>query len=363
MRTRTLLAAAAIVAGTFGSASANPSPADRVIENTEITITEPIVVAPGATLTIRNATVWLDMQDICPTRGSIGYCQPHIMALGTLVVEDSVIDSRLWSSAEPDTGYQINVIGGTARITGSTFRHFRNIGAQNDARMEIADSTFVDGVQGPNFFRGATGTVRTSTFDTMLFGVATRDTTARIIGNTFRNIVRAYTGNPFGRAIDIQGTLVGEKAWTNTSVVEGNLIEDSYQGLLSLTPDRPQVHGNTFRRNIIGASIGLTTDSAVLGRGTPEFETNRFEGNVDAVQIYMSGTPATDETITVSLRRNAFTGTECTDVGVLRVAEGVRLTVDARQNWWGSAAGPQDRDVCPAVSGPVDVEPWLTEAP
>lgn len=362
---RGIVGAALLVAAGVFPAIADPvlPVGDQVLADGTFTITEPIVMAPGSTLTIRNATVWLDFPTTCPTRGSAGYCQPQIMLNGaTLKVVDSIIDTHLFEAGNTDSMYAIVTLGGRYDIQRSTFRHMRIMGAQGGVaggQSKLADSTFVDGFQGLSFTRGANVQVERNRFERLTYGLAVHDGGGLVQGNTFRQI---GGGGTFGRALDVQSTLVGDKAFVTAPTVAGNLVEDSHQALLVLGGEGVIVRDNTFRRNALGTTIGVAVGEDMQHAAPPVYERNRLEGNETAITVYTSGTPRTGPvTIGVDVRGSTLVGTTCTDVDVLPAPAGVTVSVDARDSWWGTEDGPANRSTdCPAVRGNVLTNPWLT---
>lgn len=358
------VAALGVMAGVWPALADPVLPAgDQVLADGTFTITEPVVMAPGSKLTIRNATVWLDFPTICPTRGSAGYCQPQIMLNGaTLEVVDSTIDTHLFEAGTTDSMYAIVALGGRYDIRRSIFRHMRIMGAQGGVAAgpsRVVDSTFVDGFQGLSFSRGAEVQVERNRFEQLTYGLAVHDGGGVVRGNTFSRIGGDGT---FGRAIDVQSTLVGDKAFVTTPTVEGNLVEDSHQALLVLGGQAVAVRDNTFRRNALGTTIGVAVGEDMQHAAPPVYQRNRLEANATAITVYTSGTPRTGPvTVGVDVRGTALVGTTCTDIDVLPTAAGVTVSVDARDSWWGTEDGPADRGPdCPAVRGNVPTSPWLT---
>ena len=368
-RATSLLLLAALL-GLAAPATADPvlPVGDQVLENGTFVITEPIVMGPGSSLTIRNATVWLDFPTHCPTKGSAGYCQPQIMLLGaTLEVINSTIDTHLYDPAVLDSGYAIAAVGGELHFRDSVVRHARIVGSQGDGLgpSTVIDSQFVDGFQGLNFTRGSEAVVRGNLFENLMFGVAVRDGRSFITDNVFRSITKiSGTGNPAGRAIDVQSTLAGEKAYDTVVYVEGNIVTDSHHALLSLTNFSTVIRDNVFRRNTYGAVIGVPIGDDMIHREIPTFTDNLLANNAASVQLYTSGTPREQTEVTVPLRGNSFIDRGCIDIEILETAATVTLKADATQSWWGHEAGPKDKsEDCPAIKGSVVTDPWLQQPP
>lgn len=367
------LAALALLVPTPAPAEGTEPPpfvaTDLTIEGGEHVWTGPVVIGPGATLTVRDATVWLDWEPPVCTRGTAGYCQPTIMVLpgGTLETDGSTFDAHAWQIDEPYGGYTIHAAGGALELHDSTFRHFEAIGAQGGgpAPSSITGNTFAWGISGISLIRTSTGEIVGNRFEDVMYAIAVRDTSAIVRNNHIVRAQRLFASEPFGRGIEVQYSLAGEKAMTTLPIVEGNVIEDGAQGILNLNGFPNIVRGNTIRNNRIGASIGLTAGETSFNHAAPSWTGNRFEGNLEALQVYVSGRPETGEAFPhLALRGNSFLGTTCSDVITMPTAPTVHLSVDASGNWWGSPDGPQDRGPgCPALSGNVTAEDWLTEAP
>ena len=236
-----------------------PPVGHHVLENGTFVITEPIVIGPGSSLTIRNATVWLDFPTTCsPVGGTLGYCQPQILATGGRVrIVRSTIDTHLYDPTETLSMYAISVLQGNLQVEHSTLRHARIVGGQGDGGglSYVGDSVIEDGFQGLSFIRGMQARVEDSIFRNLTYGVAMRDAEGAIVDNEFRFI----NGNgAFGRAIDVENTIAGEKAYETLVTVEGNLVEDSHQALLNLNGFPNIIRDNVFRRNVSGTTIGLS---------------------------------------------------------------------------------------------------------
>lgn len=341
----------------------------RSIVGQEETWDQPIVVPPGGSLIVLDSTIWLDWRPPICTQGSAGYCHANITVLpgGRLVVKDSTFDTRLWDEHNGNTGFAIAVFGGHVEFEGSTFQHHRNIIVQGNSPTPstVTDSEFHWAANALSFIRGAEATVEDSTFSHNLIGLAMRDTTGAIRNNHFHDNIRYFQPSGFGRAIDVQHSIAGEKAWQTTPLVENNLVEDGYQGMLNLNGFANEVRGNTFRNHsLVGASIGLSGGDDTFNHATPVWEANRFVGNQTALNVYVSGAPQGDPiSLTPELRGNSFVGTHCVEIEA-QTLPGVNLSVDANGNWWGSSAGPQSRGAgCPAFVGDVIADTWLSEAP
>lgn len=144
-----------------------------------------------------------------------------------------------------------------------------------------------------------------------------------------------------------------------TGEVSGNLFEPLDHGLTLLDTGPLAIHNNTFRGTMQALFVGTASpdvrDNAfdanqralVLSEGSPTIERNRFTGNGGALDV--RPWPAAP-----LVRHNSFEGAtefEARNAGT--------APLDARHNWWGSAAGP----AAGALVGAIDVAPWLGSAP
>ena len=335
------------------------------------TFPENLVVGPGSTLTFRNAHVYLDAPLFCPSRGSAGYCQPSILVTGgTVRILDSTIDSHTYFPADGESGWNIAGVGAVLVIERSTLTHYKSLGVQSPGAEPslVRDNAFVHGRGSLSFIRGAEAVVTGNVFEDVYTGVQFLDSPSLLQGNTFRQVGRDYGSGLFGRAIDVQSTIVGEKPYEAMTRVEGNLVEGAPQGMLNLNGYPNLVRGNVFRDNSVALVVGVSVGDDMLHSEAPVVEDNLFEGNGDAIQLYTSGVyrlPDSRDAVTLTARGNSFVNTACREVFAERIPPQVTLTVDVRGNWWGSAAGPQDHgEGCPAFSVPAVLsDPWLTSDP
>lgn len=344
---------------------------DTTYEGGVFVFPENVVVLPGATLTFRDAHVFLDAPETCPSRGTAGYCQPSILATGATVrVLRSTLDSHGYVPGDLDSGWTMAGVGARFEIVDSTLRHYKSMGTQSpgEAPSLVRGSTFVD-ARGPvSFIRGAVATVEDNSFQDVAAGVSFHDSPSILARNAFRDVGVGHGPGAFGRAIDVQSTVVGDKAYEAMTLVEENLVENAVQGMLNLNGFPNVVRNNVFRGNGDALVVGVSVGDDMVHEMAPVVEGNAFEDNGVALSFYTSGVfrhPDTRSSILWTLRDNAFVGTACSELKVLRLPAQVTLTVDARENWWGSAEGPQDKGPgCPAFDGtPVLADPWLTSDP
>lgn len=359
-----------LVAGLGTPQGAIPIVGDVTYADGTFVFPENLVVGPGSTLTFRNAHVYLDAPLFCPSRGTAGYCQPSILVTGgTLRILDSVIDSHGYSASDPESGWNVAGIGAVFVIEGSTLTHYKSLGTQSPGLEPslVQGNAFVDG-RGPlAFIRGAEATVQGNLFQDVYEGVSFHDSPSLLQDNVFRHVGRDYGLGRVGRAIDVESTVVGDKAYRAMTRVEGNLVEDAVYGMLNLNGFPNEIRNNVFRDTKMALVIGVSVGDNMLHSEAPIVEGNRFERSGDAIGIYTSGLFATADSrdaVTIRASGNSFVGTACREVSFLGVSPRVDMTVDVRGNWWGSDVGPQDRGAgCPAFPAAVAYDPWLTQAP
>lgn len=342
---------------------------DEVIEGGVHLWDYPVVVSPGASLTLRDATVHLDWDPPVCFTGTAGYCHPAVMVLpgGTLNIVRSTLDSPSWDVADFGSGFVIAGVGATFSFEDSTFYHFKSIGSQGPgiARSSITGSTFDWALSALGFSRGAEADISGNTFSNALSGVTVQDSSANISDNHFTNVVRTF-GTTTGRAIDIQGSIVGEKAFETLPIVEGNVIENGANGILSVSGFPHILRNNIIRNNAIGMVIGISVGDQTIHHDAPLATGNTLDGNQNSVIVYYSGvTYQGMHYLNMELHGNSIVNSGCHDLDARSGNAKVVLTVNATNNWWGSAAGPLDNGPdCEAIKGVgITVDPWLTAAP
>lgn len=359
------LAATASVLAPVAPAQAAPTVVvgSQTISGGEHTFTERIVVTPGSTLTIEDATIYLDQPRSCPIGGTVVVCNPHlfVMAGGTLVARNTTFDTHLPAGPlDPASGYMIYTYSGRLDIEDSTIIRANSVGGElrGPVPSRIVNSTIRDGVQAVSFIRGAEATIEGNTIVNTRFGIDIRDSDS-VIKDNYIHVL--------GYGIDVQSTLVGEKIWSTRALVEGNIVENSIAGFYTLNGYGSVVRNNVFRGNGWAAVLGVNTGDRIVAPYEPiVFEGNTLENNSNGVRAYASVSGGQSEPIelVVPARGNSIVGTACRSAQAsVPVNPNVTVVLDARLNWWGSAAGPQSNGPeCPATSGFAHVQPWL-EAP
>lgn len=353
----------ALLLGLTGSvASAEPVEVPIVIDGGEHTFIHQLVVPAGATLLIRNATVYLDAPKRCTIGGSIQPCLPELLVMpgGTLRVENSTFDTHTpFKTGDPYRGYMMQTFGGRFILRDSTFRNVHVVAAElpGPASSEIRGNRFLAGGQTLTFVRGAEAVITNNLIEGS-GGIKIRDT---------RSIVEANTIRVSGTGIDVQTTSVGDKALPTEPTITGNLVEGAATGIYVQNSYTATVRRNVVRGGGFGAFLVVMTGDDAWGADPIAFTENTLEGNETAVRaaVVISGGASQRFDVVVPLRRNAIIETGCHALRVDAPSNpNVSLTLDARENWWGSQDGPQDRGPgCNAISGNAVVSPWLDAPP
>lgn len=330
--------------------------------------TNPVVVN-GATLTIRNATVYLDYIWGCGPRSNVTVCTNNITIVnGTLRVINSTLDSHVWSADMFDSGFRIEGWASTIDVENSVIQHYTHLGTEvpGPARSTITNSALKQGITSLYFWRGAEVDIVGNTFEDDYHAIEFRDTSGVIRGNHFNRSGRYVDEETMvGRAMDVETTTVGEKQFDSTAVIEDNLVENGSWGLLHLNGFASTIRNNVFRDNDLGINIGLIAGDNITHKDAPLLSGNVMDDNETAVHAYISGAPSDGlDTRTLDLRGTQFVNTTCQEIVATQVPDNTSLTVDATNSWWGTPDGPQSHGKkCPATAGDVKVSPWLTSAP
>lgn len=364
---QSLLAAVLAFGLSTTSAHAQVPPVDTLVfEDGEFIIAAPIVVGAGQRMVIRNATVWLDAPRNCPARGTVTYCQGAITLLeGELLVTNSTIDSHIpYVPGDAYSGITINGFG-TSKIDAdsSTFRNLRALNFElglNDGAPRlstITNSLFQGGLRGPNFHRGTRAHITGNRFESVDFAIRAADSKS-IIKDNF--ITDAY------RAIYVESSTVGQEIYDGTTVIEDNEIEDSFTGVLSLSIWPNVISNNVVRTSEVGLVLGvIRDDDDETATVMPIVELNELKDNLYSIFGYMVGSTAGAEAMVMKAHNNSLEAT-CTDVYFPsdNLPDPIQFSFDATNNWWGSASGPTDTSAeCPATTGNVITDPWLTAPP
>ena len=368
-------ALAALVPGQGFAEPLGPTPAayvvvgDEVIDGGVHVWDFPVIVTPGSSLTIKNATVYLDWRPPVCTHGTFGTCPSGVQVQGgTLRIHDSTLDTHDWDEKDGWSGYKIGGTAATFDFQRSRFVHQEAFGTQfaGPERSIIKDNVFEWVTSAMNFWRGSEAEITGNEIRHALYGIEMRDTTGVIRGNVFRDVYRTWGSS---RALIVQSTQVGQSLYVTDPVVEDNLFENGPRALaiLSLNGFENVFRNNTIRGFAAGASVGLLAGDREH-KAHSRWEGNTFEDNEMQMQVYVSGVPAegTLEQIEFQLHGNAFLGNSCTDLRQVPTHARVELSIDANDNWWGSPDGPRpNRDAeCRRIDGNrIRIDRWLTEAP
>lgn len=359
--------ALALTAGLPVAAEAAPTVivGSQTIEGGSHTFTEQLIVAPGSTLTIKDATIFLDVPRSCPIGGSFEFCHPSLFVMpgATLITRGATFDTHLPVTINPASGgYTVYAYAGVLDIEDTTFIHARTVGGEAPGATvsTVRNSTFTQSLYPITMIRGMQGIIEGNTIVDSRQGIHMRDADSVIRNNTIEVI---------GNGIDVQATLVGgmSGALTTRALVEGNTVRGGLRAFFSLTNYAITVRDNVFEDAVIGAVFGVITGDDIRVEEPVTFENNLLRGNETGVYSYANvhGGQEQPIEITVPLRQNSIVESECSSATVNPPGNGnVHLVMDARSNWWGSAAGPQSNGQnCPAIVGDVLFDPWLSSAP
>lgn len=339
---------------------------DEVIDGGTHVWNMPVIVTPGSSLTIRNATVFVDWRPAVCTYGTIGTCPNPIQVTdGTLRIHDSTIDTHVWDVTDGFSGWGVTGNGATFDLQRNTFIHYEGFGTQGQgsARSIVKDNTMSWATAAITFWRGAEADIIGNDISHALYGITVRDTTALVEDNHLHEVFRDWTG--FGRALDIQSTLVGQRLFTTMPIVRNNIIENGSQGILSLNGFPAEFRGNTIRNNVVGATIGIPVGKNIASSAWSVWDRNVFDGNELQANVYINGAPEEPTVYPFGFHGNSLIGDSCVDVKRNALAPTAVLTIDANDNWWGTPDGPRPpRDGCARlIGGEITVDTWLAAAP
>ncbi|HWG91235.1 MAG TPA: right-handed parallel beta-helix repeat-containing protein [Candidatus Thermoplasmatota archaeon] len=325
--------------------------------------TQPIVVAPGGSLTFRDATVYFDADRGCDAAAGVEYCPASILVSpgARLTVKRSTLDTRLPLADRWTTYVHIRTAGGVLQFEDSTVQHVLRVAVLGAALAPstFTNTTFRDGATGISAGKAARIEVRNSVFEDLFEGVSFDDASGLLHGNRFSRLPNF--------AVWLQSTAVGEKALPSPLSVVGNHFEDNRVHLITTINYPILIENNRFERaGIRAVTVGMNMGDQALNLATPRILGNRFLDNPENILLYMNTAGRRfEQAQTVNVEGNSFEGKRCKDLQTSFFQDTVRVHVDATLNWWGSPEGPQDHGPgCPALSGHgIRVDPWLTEAP
>lgn len=334
------------------------------IEGGVHTFTEQIIVTPGSTLTVKDATIFLDATSSCPIRGNVTFCHPQlfVMAGGTLVTDGATFDTHNPVVINPASGgYLILSYGGVLDIDNTTFNHANTVGGEGPGPRpsRIRNSTFFESLYPISMIRGMEGIIENNEIIASRQGIHVRDADSVIVGNNI---------SVGGNGIDVQATKVGAIAGLTTRTrVEDNYVTGGLRAFFTLNAWQSTVRNNTFDGAVLGAQIGVLTGEDIPVEEQIIFDNNILSNNETALYTYanVEGGQELPIEVVVPIRNSSIIGTTCTSALVNPPgAATVHLIMDAKNNWWGSAQGPQGNGQdCPAIVGDVLYEPWLSAPP
>ncbi|HWH08634.1 MAG TPA: right-handed parallel beta-helix repeat-containing protein [Candidatus Thermoplasmatota archaeon] len=320
---------------------------ERTFADGEFTFRHHVVVPPGATLILRNATVWLDAGRLCtdrPLDRVSTSCVPQLEVLGTLIVENSTLDTRNWARGQ---GFILHVDRGVARITDSTLRHYTGVTfyQQGLAPSVVERNVFTEGVSGVRFVLGVQASFRGNLMTHLREGVEVSDSEVAIEDNVFRDL--AHGGGASGRAIWLRSAAPQDEVVANAGPVRRNLIENATVGISVSTGRANVVEDNVIRGGEAGMVLVAVQDTRTMDRDPPVVRRNLVDGA--RIGIRVSGNeagsvgpvrtaPPTD--VGIPLSGNAIVGFTCHGIQVTTIPADIRIAVDATHVWWGDGRGP-----------------------
>ena len=145
--------------------------------------------------------------------------------------------------------------------------------------------------------------------------------------------------------------------------VQGNTIANYPWNGIAVTNPWANSDGNLIQGNTItGIHSGSTTTLGACGWGIGL-------DNSSSTSYFVTNTVVTGNDVSTSDAGIVFYGVDATNVAHNNIIHdnspynlgnsNTAVTIDATNNWWGSAAGP----VATTISGSVDYDPWLTYPP
>ncbi len=323
-------------------------------------VNEHVVVAPGATLTIRNSVLNWQAGEFCtPGRINGMYCAGEIQVQpgGTLVIEDSTITS----TSDDVTDWPLIEVFGDLQATGNTFHRVVGVLVQgNAATGHIVDNTVDHAFTGINVWRGASALVQGNHIRDVGTGLSAQDASPVLRGNVLEDIS--------GFGIRVQQSIVGDKIYVTNPLIEGNLFNNASQGVFSDTGAGMVVRDNTFVDHRFHAiNVRVPTQDFMLQQAPLAIEGNRFVDNHRVLDINTVDGVLPKGDFVVEMHGNAIVGTTCNHINADEAVTAA-LTIDATGNWWGTADGPQDpspEEFCEAFDGDAEIriEPWLESEP
>lgn len=304
-----------------------------------------LTIAPGGAFAARNATLRdaaVTVQGTAVLEGS----RLNLSAAG-LKVPGGALTVRggdLFASPDP----LVHVTAGAADIDGASLRDAGEeaLRAEGGSAVRLANST-LDGA--------------------MAYGVSLWGSVAVLEGNTFASAVD-YALRADGTDLTFRGNAVANHCAVflndgSTGLLEGNTLAITNHGVTVRNSGAVRVANNTitggtqglsFVDSLPGLAEGNTIASNTIGvlvrRGGAVLANNTIAGNTGGVFVTEEADPDG-----VVLRGNAFTGNLDYAVRNDRAAQ-----QDARDNWWDSASGP---NVAQTATGAWDLSTWRTSPP
>lgn len=349
----------------------------EVWEDGEFTLRNAVFVGPGATLTVRNATLWLDANRTCTQRTNLPglyQCVPHLgIHGGTLVLEDSVVDTHRWDGHDADTGFILEVQQGVARIRGSTLQHYRQVSfvMAGDAPSTVEGTTFREGAGPVRAMQGVELSFRGNVIEDGHDGIWVSDAAPDVQGNVIRRLDRGFDLGSPRYGVWAFTSSPQDRAWPMLGSIRGNLIEGVPVGILVQAGTPVLVEENVVRQADRGISINVQADGIGVVRESPIVRRNVVENSTHGFTL--SGTSSTGTRSqshrTVDLTENVFRDIRCHTVWLRVLPANLTVDVDARATYWGDREGPSlSNPECAALrvdtaAITIDTDPWSAKEP
>ena len=372
----------------------------------------------GLSLQANNATISgntienLDDSDGFPAEGVGVLGTNHIFESNTYQTGDNVTDIRIYNDGVPainndDSGDEVSVANTILDSTGASSVQFVGESGVYDGSITIGETAYSTIQDAENASTsGDTITLEEGTYSQFTVDVSnitvtsagdTNNTTVRLTdqrvnvrssnvtvdGLSFifegqgiydRGSDNLYTDNNFaladgtesnGYAIRLEGLTSGSEVRDNDFVGINTSADGEYgNGVVVSGPADHKIVENDFINNSIGVNVGSAQPAQTL-----KIANNEFVGQTDfAIAFNHDGSE--DPTFNVThndIRSNSLgilvlssgdinaSQNNIVDNGQAISVNSATADVDATENWWGSASGPDEG----AVVGEVTVDPWL----
>lgn len=330
---------------------------DERWQDDERTLTERVVLAPGASLTVEDSQLTIDRSQECtPVRVNGNYCAPdiHVLAGAELVLERV----ELVHLSHPISETVAADAGGII-IQDSTIEGAGPILVQGPGGSLTMVGSEVTDMEGEvAVFRGADGLIEGNTFEGIGSTVGAQDASPTIHANMFTGV---------DEAIRAQASIVGEKAFSTAPTITENTFVGGGTGVFTDSGYGVTIEDNTFvDQEYRAISHRIPVQDGLVHWSPATITGNIFEDQHKVLNVYTPGHSGLNHPVTVEMHQNSIDAW-CVYISA-SAGPNAPLTVDATDNWWGSSDGPQDPDgsgCSPFIEEDAQIEfdPWLEDAP